>query len=101
VIIPSPEANFTIQSVFTSILEPYPFQILQSDKQKVLFRVNQYFSSPYFTERQVTTIRLASHMVDSFTQAEPFSLRSSVLKYGPYNEKPPYAVSVICFECAM
>lgn len=89
----SHEANITIFSVFTNILILQPSFILQSDKQRVILSFNQYFTSPYFTEHQITTVKLVSHHVESFTKVEPFSLRNTVLKYGPFLEKLPYAVS--------
>mmetsp|Transcript_14306 Transcript_14306/g.21418 ORF Transcript_14306/g.21418 Transcript_14306/m.21418 type:complete len:431 (+) Transcript_14306:129-1421(+) len=83
------EAIFKFVAIFTDILEQYPREISQNDNQKVLFKENVYFTSPYHTEKQKTIVKLASASVESFTKAEPYSHRGSSLVYGPFQEIGP------------
>ncbi|XP_059617018.1 dolichyl-diphosphooligosaccharide--protein glycosyltransferase subunit 1 [Phlebotomus argentipes] len=89
----TPSANpvIYIETVFSKLLQPYPTQIAQSDKQLVRYFGNLYFYSPYKTLSQKTAVHLASRNIESYTQAKPVSLADTILTYGPYDNIAPFA----------
>mmetsp|Transcript_13654 Transcript_13654/g.18686 ORF Transcript_13654/g.18686 Transcript_13654/m.18686 type:complete len:450 (+) Transcript_13654:22-1371(+) len=91
--IPEASATFKVVSVFTSTLEPYPREIGQLDNQFVLLRDSHYFYSPYNTETQKVTVKLASSTVESFTKLSPSSARGSTLLFGPYKDIKAFSTS--------
>ena len=82
--------HIKVNAVFTSVLIPFPTEIGQADSQFVKFIDNHYFLSPYRTDTQKTTIKLASSNIKSFTKMQPSSARGSVLSFGPYNMIKPF-----------
>jgi len=84
--------SIKVSSVFTSILEPYPAEITQREPQFIRLKDSHYFLSPYATETQKTTIKLASPTVESFTKLAPFTNRGNSLQFGPYENIAPYSV---------
>ena len=51
------------------------------------------FYSPYFTETQKTSVKLASSNVESFTKRSPSSLKGSTLSLGPYKDIKEFVYS--------
>jgi oligosaccharyltransferase complex subunit alpha (ribophorin I) len=90
-----PSPTLKVVGVFTSLLEPYPAEITQLENQFVRIKDSHYFYSPYKTETQRTTIKLASSTVESFTKLSPFSNKGSNLVFGPYKEIQPFEVNFI------
>jgi oligosaccharyltransferase complex subunit alpha (ribophorin I) len=85
--------SLKVEAIFTSMLEPYPAEITQNEGQLVRFTENHFFISPYKTETQKTTIKLASNGIESFTKLLPSSARGSTINYGPYKDILPYTIS--------
>jgi hypothetical protein len=83
-----------VVGVFTSLLEPYPAEITQLENQFVRIKDSHYFYSPYKTETQKTTIKLASSTIESFSKLSPFSNKGSSLVFGPYKEIQPFQVKL-------
>ncbi|CAM6031863.1 unnamed protein product, partial [Sphagnum compactum] len=81
----SPNPVVYIESVYSKYLEPYPAQILQSDKQLVRYYGNAYFYSPYKTVTQKTSIHLASRNVENYTIVKPSSQSDTTITYGAYD----------------
>lgn len=73
-----------IETVFTKSLYPYPTEIAQSERQLVRYFGNVYFSSPYKTVNQKTTIHLATRTIESFTHIKPVQHSDRTLVYGPF-----------------
>ena len=84
--------TFKVVTVFTSTLEPYPSEIGQMENQLVRLRDSHYFYSPYDTDSQKVTIKLASSSVESFTKLSPSSARGSTLLFGPYKDVKKFSV---------
>lgn len=61
--------------------------------QLVRFTDNHFFLSPYKTETQKTTVKLASSGIESYTKLSPSSARGSTLTFGPYKEIQPSSYS--------
>jgi oligosaccharyltransferase complex subunit alpha (ribophorin I) len=87
----SSTVELTVETVFTNLLEPYPSQITQSEKQLVRYRGSHYVYSPYKVKTQSTTVKLASSNVIQYSkQLQPVTQTESVVKYGPYDDVDAY-----------
>lgn len=93
VIVKDEAPSLKVTTVLTNALEPYPAEITQREDQLVRFHDSHFFISPYVTETQKVTLKLASSTVESFTQLSPFSTRGSSIQFGPYLDVAPYSVS--------
>lgn len=80
-----------VETVYTHVLQPYPTQITQSEKQFVVFEGNHYFYSPYPTKTQTTRVKLASRNVESYTKLGNPTRSEDVLDYGPFRDVAPYS----------
>ncbi len=83
-----------VVSVFTSVMEPYPAEITQMENQYVRIKNSHYFFSPYPTETQKTTLKLASSTIESFTKLSPFSAKGSTVTFGPYKDVKALQVQI-------
>lgn len=84
-----------IEAVFTHLLEPYPSEILQSERQLVVYSGNHYFLSPYPTRTQTTKIRVPPGSIESFTKLKPSTQADHNINYGPYENVPPNSFSAM------
>lgn len=76
-----------VETVFTSLLEPFPTQIVQSERQLVVYNGNNYFLSPYLTKTQTTKVKLTpSGSIESFTKLKPVQQNDRTISYGPYEK---------------
>lgn len=79
-----------IEATFTHLLEPYPTEILQSERQLVVYNGRIYFPTPYHTETQTTRVKLSSSTgVESYTKLRPVTYSDRFINYGPYDKIPP------------
>lgn len=74
-------------------MEPYPKEITQNENQLVLLKDSHVFYSPYFTETQKTTVKLASGSINSYTKRSPSSIKGSSVVFGPYKDIAPFEVT--------
>ena len=86
--------SFNVLTAFPHLMVPYPKEITQLEDQLVELEVNAYFTSPYATSDQVTTVNLGSSRVESYTKVEPSSKETSSIVYGHYEGVEPYTVSM-------
>lgn len=89
-----------VLAVFSHILKPFPEKITQADIQLLLFQESAYYISPYAVKVQSLTVKLPDARVESYTKLEDTKLQGSELKYGAYENLPPfsYLPIVIHFE---
>lgn len=80
-----------MEAVYTHVLQPYPTQITQSEKQFVVFEGNHYFYSPYPTKTQTMRVKLASRNVESYTKLGNPTRSEDLLDYGPFRDVPAYS----------
>lgn len=80
----APNPVVYIETVYSKFLQPFPTQIIQSERQLVRYFGNAYFYSPYKTVQQKSTLHLSSRSVESFTQVKPSGQSDTVITYGPY-----------------
>ncbi|XP_057477074.1 dolichyl-diphosphooligosaccharide--protein glycosyltransferase subunit 1B [Actinidia eriantha] len=84
----------------THSLEPFPLEISQSESQLVYYHDSAIILSPYHIKQQITFVKTPSTKVESFTRVDPTDRAGTELKYGPYEDRPPYSFSptIIHFE---
>ncbi|TYI07719.1 hypothetical protein ES332_A10G245500v1 [Gossypium tomentosum] len=81
--------------VFMHFLEPFPAEIAQSESQLVFYHDTALILSPYHIKQQTTFIKTPSTKVESFIRVEPTNRVGTEIKYGPYEDCPPYSISPI------
>ncbi|KAL3639832.1 Dolichyl-diphosphooligosaccharide--protein glycosyltransferase subunit 1A [Castilleja foliolosa] len=80
-----------VKAVFTQILKPFPEKITQADVQLIAFQDSAHFLSPYAVKVQSLTIKLPEPKVESYTKLENAKFSGSEIKYGPYENTPPFS----------
>ncbi|XP_059317451.1 dolichyl-diphosphooligosaccharide--protein glycosyltransferase subunit 1B [Lycium ferocissimum] len=92
--------SLEILYIFTHSLEPFPAEISQSESQLVYYRDSAKILSPYLIKQQATIIKTPTSRVESFTRVVPTDRANTELRYGPYEEQPPYTYSpvIVHFE---
>jgi oligosaccharyltransferase complex subunit alpha (ribophorin I) len=87
------KTTLNINLILTNkIIVPFPTHIEQQEQQKVLYKDNLYFFSPYRVRSQKTTVKLGTSSVESYSQdVRPVSNQGSSIVYGPYSEQKPYS----------
>lgn len=80
-----------VEAVFSHVLEPFPAEIAQAEKQLVVLQTNLYFYSPYTTTTQTTAVTTTSSNVESYTKTKPVSQSDTTISYGPYEDKAPFS----------
>lgn len=83
-------ATLEIEAAFAHLLDPYPVEINQADRQLVIYNGRIYFPTPYMTETQTTRVRLPSSTgAESYTKLRPVTYSDRNINYGPYDKIPP------------
>eukprot|EP00941_MAST-03F_sp_MAST-3F-sp1_P000025 g25.t1 len=82
---------FTIYSVHTHMLTPYPTEITQGEPQLVLLELDAYFNSAYSTDKMTTVVELYSNQVESWSRHKPSKRKDKKVQYGPYLDVEPHA----------
>ncbi|XP_053576696.1 dolichyl-diphosphooligosaccharide--protein glycosyltransferase subunit 1 [Bombina bombina] len=88
---PGAKTKVSIETIFTHVLQPYPTQITQAEKQFVVFEGNHYYYSPYKTKSQTTRVKLASRNVETYTKLGNPSRSEDLIEYGPFKDIAPYS----------
>ncbi|KAM7241176.1 hypothetical protein CapIbe_007748 [Capra ibex] len=88
---PGAEVSVVVEAIYTHVIQPYPTQITQSEKQFVVFEGNHYFYSPYPTKTQTMRVKLASPNVESYTKLGNPMRHNNLLDYGPFHDIPAYS----------
>lgn len=79
-----------VTSVFTRLLQPYPAEIRQSDRQLVRYQGLQTTLSPYLTKTIITKIKLPQGArLESFTKSPKMTTGTNKLTYGPFKDLQP------------
>lgn len=90
--------TFDVLAVFTHVLRPFPETITQADVQFVVFLDSAYFLSPYTVKVQSLSVKLPEARIESYTKLENMKIHGSEIKYGPYENLPPYSFTPIRFH---
>ncbi|CAA6655250.1 unnamed protein product [Spirodela intermedia] len=78
-----------------ALLEPFPAEISQSESQLVYYRDTAFMLSPYHIKEQTTHIKTPSKKIESYSREDPTNRVGTELRYGPYDDRPPYSFSPI------
>jgi len=84
-------STIEVEAVFSHVLQPYPSEIQQAEKQLVVYEGNLYFYSPYSTTSQSTVVSTTNSNVESYTKTKPVSQSESSINYGPYEDKAAFS----------
>lgn len=89
--------TFTLDvlAVFTHALQPFPEEITQANIQLVVFSDTAHFLSPYTVKVQSLIVKLPEARIESYTKIENTKIHGSEIKYGPYENLPPFSYSPI------
>lgn len=89
-----------VLAIFSHALQPFPEKITQADVQLVVFYETAYYLSPYTVKFQSLSVKLPDARIESFTKIENTKIHGSEIKYGPYENLPPFSYTpiVIHFE---
>ncbi|KAL6645411.1 hypothetical protein ACP70R_017019 [Stipagrostis hirtigluma subsp. patula] len=92
--------HLDILTVFTHSLQPFPEEITQAEAQLVVYQDSAHYLSPYLVKVQTLSIRLPGGRVESYTKSPNAKLADSELKYGPFEDLPPFSYSpvIVHFE---
>ncbi|XP_061544649.1 dolichyl-diphosphooligosaccharide--protein glycosyltransferase subunit 1 isoform X1 [Phycodurus eques] len=85
------KVKLKVEMTFSHVLQPFPSDITQAERQLVVFQGNHYFYSPYPTQSQTTRVRLASKTVESYTKLGNPSKTDDLIEYGPYSDIPQFS----------
>ncbi|XP_061641487.1 dolichyl-diphosphooligosaccharide--protein glycosyltransferase subunit 1 [Phyllopteryx taeniolatus] len=85
------KVKLKVEMTFSHVLQPFPSDITQAERQLVVFQGNHYFYSPYPTQSQTTRVRLASKTVESYTKLGNPSKTDDIIEYGPYSDIPQFS----------
>ncbi|XP_034068256.1 dolichyl-diphosphooligosaccharide--protein glycosyltransferase subunit 1 [Gymnodraco acuticeps] len=80
-----------LEMTFSHVLQPFPSQITQAERQLVVFQGNHYMYSPYPIRSQTTRIRLASKTVESYSKLGNPSKNDEIIEYGPFRDVAPFS----------
>ncbi|KAF3446921.1 hypothetical protein FNV43_RR12101 [Rhamnella rubrinervis] len=92
--------TFDVLAVFTHTLQPFPEKISQADVQLLVFQESAHYLSPYEVKVQSLSVKLPDARIESYTKLENTKIHGSEIKYGPYENLPPFSYSpiVVHFE---
>uniref|UniRef100_A0A0E0DPI2 Dolichyl-diphosphooligosaccharide--protein glycosyltransferase subunit 1 n=1 Tax=Oryza meridionalis TaxID=40149 RepID=A0A0E0DPI2_9ORYZ len=85
--------HLDVLTVFTHSVQPFPEEITQAESQLVVYQDSAQYLSPYPVKVQTLSIRLPGGRVESYTKYPNTKLAESELKYGPYEDLPPFSYS--------
>lgn len=78
-----------VTMVFTHLLQNYPKEIAQNERQFVKYHGHQHVLSPYITKTQTTKVKLPEgSRLESFSKATKQTTGSGRLTYGPFKDVP-------------
>lgn len=81
-----------VETILAKALELFPKEIVQKEKQLVLFKGNHYVFLPYKCKSQTTKVTLSSSSIESYSKLKPASASDTVITYGPYSNVEPFSV---------
>lgn len=87
--------TFDVLAVFTHVLKPFPEKITQADIQLLVLQESAHYLSPYVVKFQSLSVKLPDARIESYTRLENTKIQGSEIKYGPYENLPPYSFSPI------
>ena len=85
-----------VTGIYTKLLQPYPSEIRQADRQLVRYQGSQVTLSPYLTKASTTKIKLPQgSRLESFSRANKMTTGTNKLTYGPFKDVQPMQSDVL------
>lgn len=91
--------TITLETIHTHLLEPFPKEISQKEKQLIKYIGSHYLLSPYLVSKQKTTVNLSARNVESYTKLKPVSQADQSINYGPYENIPAFSHDPMIIHC--
>eukprot|EP00093_Oithona_nana_P010989 10989.XXX_374591_372528_1 [CDS] Oithona nana genome sequencing. len=88
---PGEATTVEVDVLLAKALEMYPKEIIQRERQLVLYSGNHYVFLPYKCKSQTTKITLPSATVESYSKLKPVSMTESTITYGPFSNVEAYS----------
>ena len=88
---PGEATTVEVDVLLAKALEMYPKEIVQQERQLVLYSGNHYVLLPYKCMSQTTKITLPSATVESYSKLKPVSMTESTITYGPFANVEAYS----------
>ena len=88
---PGEATTVEVDVLLAKALEMYPKEIVQRERQLVLYSGNHYVLLPYKCKSQTTKITLPSATVESYSKLKPVSMTESTITYGPFANVEAYS----------
>jgi len=92
-------AKVQITVVFAGVLRPYPKEIKQSEKQKILFTGNAHLYSPYEVKAESVRFSLPTTQIESYTKTKPVTVSDNTITYGPYENLKAFSEFSVSVHC--
>merc|ERR1712141_466115 len=86
---PKDSVTVEVETILAKALELFPKELVQKEKQLVLFKGNHYVFLPYKTKTQTTKVTLSGTAIESYSKLKPVSVSDAVITYGPYANVEP------------
>merc|ERR1712110_501191 len=86
---PKDSVTVEVETILAKALELFPKELVQKEKQLVLFKGNHYVFLPYKTKTQTTKVTLSGTAIESHSKLKPVSVSDAVITYGPYANVEP------------
>merc|ERR1711976_242939 len=88
---PKDSVTVEVETILAKALDLFPKELIQRERQLVLFTGNQYVFLPYKCKSQTTKITLPSATVESYSKLKPVSMTESTITYGPFSNVEAYS----------
>uniref|UniRef100_A0A6G1S9T8 Dolichyl-diphosphooligosaccharide--protein glycosyltransferase subunit 1 n=1 Tax=Aceria tosichella TaxID=561515 RepID=A0A6G1S9T8_9ACAR len=89
-----------VTKIFTKLLEPYPREIKQNERQFVRYQGSLTTLSPYPSSTVTTKIKLPQGArLESFTKASKMTTGTNKLTYGPFKDVQPNQAEPLSIHC--
>jgi len=82
--------SFEVEIVLSHVLQAYPAEIVQAERQLMKFNDNLFLFSPYTTNTQTTTVVCTNSNLESYTKISS-KVSENTITYGPFENKEPFS----------
>ena len=88
---PKDSVTVEVETILAKALDLLPKELVQKERQLVLFKGNHYVFLPYKTKTQTTKVTLSGTSIESYSKLKPVSVSDAVITYGPYANVEPFS----------
>ncbi|XP_050545250.1 dolichyl-diphosphooligosaccharide--protein glycosyltransferase subunit 1 [Daktulosphaira vitifoliae] len=84
-----------VEYVLTNALHPYPEEIIQKERQLMMYYGNAFFYSPYKSMKSSIKYQTGTRRLEEYTNLSPVSQNAGDITYGPQGPLEPFSYSQI------